>query len=57
MNSRNRSLEDGSSVVTKAFSLISLVILGHFNRFYQIYGGIGLGGVGGLQGSLKMIYI
>ena len=31
MNSRDRSLEDGPSIVTKAFPCISLVVLGHFN--------------------------
>ena len=34
MNSSDRSLEDGPSVVTKAFSCISLVVPGHFDRFY-----------------------
>ena len=57
VNSRNRSLEGGPSVVTKVFSRISLVILGHFNWFYRIYGGFGLGGVRRLQGSLKKIYV
>ena len=61
MNSSDRSLEDGPSIVTKAFPCISLVILGHFYRFYQIYGcvglgSVGLGSVGGLRGSLKKVY-
>ena len=33
MNSSNRSLEDGPSVVTKTFPCIFLVALGHFCRF------------------------
>ena len=48
MNSRDRSLEDGPSVVTKTFSRISLIIPGHFYWFYQIYGGFCLGSVGEL---------
>ena len=50
MNSCDKSLEDGPSVVTKVFPCIFLVISGHFNWFY---GGRGLGSVGGLQGSFK----
>ena len=53
MNSRDRSLEDGPSVVTKTFPCISLVIPGYFNWFYRFYDGRGLGTVGGLRGSLK----
>ena len=53
MNSRDRSLEDGPSAVTKAFPCISLIIPGHFYRFYHFYGGVGLGSVGGLRGLLK----
>ena len=57
MNSRDRSLEDGPSVVAKAFPCISLVIPGYFYEFYRFYGGVGLGSVGGLRGSLKKIYV
>ena len=57
MNSRDKSLEDGPSVVTKVFPYIFLVILGHFYWFYWFYGGRGLGSVGGLRGSLKKIYV
>ena len=48
MNSRDRSLEDGPSIVTKAFPCISLVIPGHFYWFYRFYGGRGLGSVKGV---------
>ena len=57
MNSCDRSLEDGPSVVTKAFPCISPVIPGHFYWFYQFYGGRSLDSVGGLQRSLKKIYV
>ena len=57
MNSRDRSLEDGPSVVTKAFSCISLVISSHFDGFYRFYGGRGLNSVGGLGGSLNKVYV
>ena len=43
MNSRDRSLEDGPSVVTKVFPYIP----GHFSSFYRFYGGRSLGSVGG----------
>ena len=56
VNSRNRSLEDGPSVVTKAFPCISLVFLGHFNWFYWINGRSSLGSIGGLRGLFKKIY-
>ena len=57
VNSHDRSLEDGPSIVTKAFPCISLVIPSHFYWFCRIYGCVGLGSVGGLQGSLKKIYV
>ena len=57
VNSRDTSLEDKPSVGTKAFSCISLVIPSHFYWFYQIDGGVGLGSVGGLRGSLEKIYV
>ena len=57
MNSRDRSLEVRPSIVTKAFPCISLVIPGHFYWLHQIYAGVGLGGVGGLRGSLEKIYV
>ena len=53
MNSRDKSLEDRPSVVTKAFPCISLIILDHFYWFYRFYGRRGLSSVGELQGSLK----
>ena len=53
MNSRDKSLEDRPSIVTKAFPYISLIILDHFYWFYWFYGRRGLGSVGGLRGSLK----
>ena len=61
MNSCNRSLEDGPSIVTKAFPCISLVVPGYFYWFCRIYVGVGLGSVrlgsvGGLRGSFKEIY-
>ena len=49
MNSRDKSLEDGPRVVTKAFHCISLVVLGCYYWFYRFYGGRGLGSVGGLR--------
>ena len=62
MTSRDRSLEDGPSIVTKAFPCISLVIPGHFYSFCWIYacvglGSVGLSSVGGLQGSLEKVYV
>ena len=57
MNSRDRSLEDVPSVVTKAFPCIFLVVSGHFNWFYQFNGRRGHGSVGGLQGSFKKVYV
>ena len=53
MNSRDGSLEDGPSIVTKAFPSISLIIPDHFYWFGWIYvcvglASIGLGSVGGL---------
>ena len=54
MNSRDKSLEDEPSVITKVFPRISLVTPGHF---YWFYGGRRLGSVGGLQGSLKKVYV
>ena len=56
-NSRDRSLEDGPGVVTKAFPCISLVTPGHFYWFYRFYGGRGLGNIGGLRVSFKKIYV
>ena len=57
MNSGDRSLEDRLGVITKEFPCISLVVPGHFYRFYWFYGGRCLGSVGGLEGSFKEIYI
>ena len=57
MNSRDRSLEDGPNIVTKAFPYISLVVPGRFYWFYWFYGRRGLGSDGGLLGSLKKIYV
>ena len=57
MNSRDRSLEDGPNIVTKTFPCISLINPSHFNWFNRFYDGRGLGSVGGLQGSLKKIYV
>ena len=45
MNSLDMSLEDGPSIVTKAFPGISLVVPGHFYWFSWIYVCIGLGSV------------
>ena len=61
MNSCDESLENRSSIVTKAFPCISLVVPGHFYWFGWIYicvglGNIGLGSVGGLQGLFKEVY-
>ena len=65
MNSRDRSLKDGPSIVTTMFPCISLVIRDHFYWFGWIYGyvglgsvglgSVGLGSVGGLRGSLKKV--
>ena len=57
VNSLDKSLEDRPSIVTKVFPFISCTIPGHFCRFYQFYGGTGLGNVGGLRGSFKKIYV
>ena len=54
MNLSARSLEEGPSVVTKAFPYISLVVSGHF---YGFYSGRCLDGVGGVRGSFKEIYV
>ena len=35
MSASNRSLEEGPSVVTKAFPRVFLIILGHFYEFYD----------------------
>ena len=35
VNASNRSLEDGPSLVTKVLPSISLVVPGHFCRFYR----------------------
>ena len=56
MNSSDRSLEDGPSIVTKAFPCISLIIPGHFYRFGWIYVCVGICSVGGLRGSFKEVY-
>ena len=56
MNSSDGLLEDGPSIVTKAFPCISLIILGHFYCFGWIYVCVGLGSVGGLRGSFKEDY-
>ena len=34
MNSSDKSLEDRTSIVTKTFRYISLVVLGHYYEFY-----------------------
>ena len=34
MNLSDKSLEDGPSIVTKAFPCVSLVVLGHYYEFY-----------------------
>ena len=57
MNSRDRSLEDGPRVVTKAFPCISLVIPRHSYWFYWFYDGRGLGSIRGLRGLFKKIYV
>ena len=61
MNSSDGSLEDGPSIVTKAFSCISLIVPGHFYRFGWIYvcvglSSVGIGSVGRLRGSFKEVY-
>ena len=61
MNSNDRSLEDGPSIVTKAFPGISLIVPGHFYWFGWIYvriglGSVGLSSVGTLRGSFKEVY-
>ena len=57
MNLGDRSLEDGSDIVSKAFPCISLVVPSHFYWFYRFYGGRCFGSVGGLRGSFKKIYV
>ena len=61
MNSSGRSLEDGPSIVTKAFPCISLIIPSHFYRFGWInvcvdLDSVGIGSVGRLRGSFKEVY-
>ena len=55
MNSRDGSLEDRPSIVTKAFPCISLVVPGHFYWFCWIYVCVGLGSVGVLRESLEKV--
>ena len=61
MNSSDGSLEDGPSIVTKAFPGISFIISGHFYWFGTIKSRVGLGSVslgsfGSLRGSFKEVY-